>query len=246
MAPEPIQCICCKAKKDSRQEPPLRFHSLTNITGDLLAKVNRRIAYINQHNGHTFPAIEAIDPSMKACHKCFKVMSEYGDPPQPSGSHLQVYDDTPDLSFFRKATQLNNAPSYYALHTFRNHGTFAVSRMNPNSRRPIRINWAQYNIDVAQPVLYRAKMASRYRGGIERNIFILVDAAKSGREAIIEYYCSCDSGARTIGCCSHVMAVVYYLSHGRIHGVSPPNPDLPNLTIQIPRPGEEAQDSDDD
>ena len=30
------------------------------------------------------------------------------------------------------------------------------------------------------------------------------------------YYCECANGNRTIGYCSHVSVVIYYLSHGRI------------------------------
>lgn len=34
-------------------------------------------------------------------------------------------------------------------------------------------------------------------------------------DAIKGYYCDCANGLRTIGSCSHIAALVYYLSYGR-------------------------------
>lgn len=32
---------------------------------------------------------------------------------------------------------------------------------------------------------------------------------------IKRYCCECANGNRTVGCCSHVAAIIYYLSHAR-------------------------------
>ena len=32
---------------------------------------------------------------------------------------------------------------------------------------------------------------------------------------LLEYICDCANGSRTVGCCSHIAAVVYYLAHAR-------------------------------
>ncbi len=34
-------------------------------------------------------------------------------------------------------------------------------------------------------------------------------------DGIQEWMCTCKSGKRTVGCCSHVASVIYYLSNGR-------------------------------
>lgn len=34
-------------------------------------------------------------------------------------------------------------------------------------------------------------------------------------DGIKRYCCNCANGNRTIGCCSHIAAVIYYLSYGR-------------------------------
>ena len=36
-----------------------------------------------------------------------------------------------------------------------------------------------------------------------------------GYASIQRYCCECPNGKRTVGCCSHVAAVIYYLSNGR-------------------------------
>ena len=44
--------------------------------------------------------------------------------------------------------------------------------------------------------------------------FLLIDTSKAGYEAILEYYCTCPMGLRTVGCCIHVMAIVWFLGGG--------------------------------
>jgi hypothetical protein len=34
-------------------------------------------------------------------------------------------------------------------------------------------------------------------------------------EGIESWYCTCKAGMRTVGCCSHVASIVYFLSHGK-------------------------------
>lgn len=36
-----------------------------------------------------------------------------------------------------------------------------------------------------------------------------------GHQSIQRYYCDCPNGNRTVGCCSHVAAIIYYLSFTR-------------------------------
>ena len=36
-----------------------------------------------------------------------------------------------------------------------------------------------------------------------------------GVSGILEHVCDCANGNRTVGCCSHIAAIIYYLSHAR-------------------------------
>jgi len=35
-----------------------------------------------------------------------------------------------------------------------------------------------------------------------------MDKAKTREDSVTEYYCTCESGARTVGYCSHIMTIV--------------------------------------
>lgn len=53
--------------------------------------------------------------------------------------------------------------------------------------------------------------------------YILVNKDENVRDtlgAIVGYYCSCLVGKRTVGCCVHVMCIVWYLSWARSNNVS--------------------------
>jgi len=102
--------------------------------------------------------------------------------------------------------QVRNAISYYAEQ--QKEGTFLVRKFEPNSRYPIAVlNYTRYGISVENPLLVKAYMKSRYRRGKHHHIFVLV--VKTGRDSVTEYYCTCESGARTVDCCSHIMTIVY-------------------------------------
>ena len=128
--------------------------------------------------------------------------------------------------------QIRNAVSYYALHTADTEGIFFVYEFKPSSNVPV--DYAKYDIDVIDPILVKAKMDSRFRSNKLHHLFVLADRAKTGHEAIVEYYCKCDSGARTVGCCSHVMTVIWYLSYAHYRPINLPNPKLVQLALNIP------------
>lgn len=62
---------------------------------------------------------------------------------------------------------------------------------------------------------------------------MLVDKSKSERDSIVEYFCTCETGSRTVGCCSHVMTIIWYLGYGQYNEIRVPNPDITNVSITI-------------
>jgi len=60
-----------------------------------------------------------------------------------------------------------------------------------------------------------------------------MDKAKTERDSVTEYYCTCESGARTIGCCSNIMTIVWFLGYGQYYGINIPNRDMCNVPITI-------------
>lgn len=70
--------------------------------------------------------------------------------------------------------------------------------------------------------ILRGRIQSRHVRSRTYNVYIGIDAALTGREAIKHYYCTCNIGRRTVGCCSHVMCIVWYMGYAR---------HLPNINI---------------
>jgi len=88
-------------------------------------------------------------------------------------------------------------------------GTFLVRKFEPNPSHPTAaLDYTKYGISVENPFLVKTYMKSRYRSGKYHHIFVLMDKAKTGRDSVTEYYCTCECGARTVGYCSHIMTIV--------------------------------------
>lgn len=137
--------------------------------------------------------------------------------------------------------QIKNALSYYAQHQQEN--IFLVQKFQPNPRNPLsKLNYANFGITVTDPLLVKAYMKSRFRSTKNHHIFVLVDKSKTGRESIVEYFCTCETGSRTVGCCSHVMTIIWYLGHGQYNDIRVPNPNITNVSITITKVQNEELD----
>lgn len=143
--------------------------------------------------------------------------------------------DLTDLYYIALGSyQIENARSYYSQH--QKEGIFLVHKFEPPTRHPTaRIKYNQYDIIVQDPLLVKGYMKSRYRGGVKHHIFVLVDRSQSGKECISEYYCTCDSGDRTVGCCSHVMTIIWYLGYAQYQNIQVPNPAACSASVTIPK-----------
>lgn len=64
------------------------------------------------------------------------------------------------------------------------------------------------------PKFIMAKVNSRFRGGKIHKVFILFDGIQTNAEKFL-FYCTCQYGKRTLGCCGHSMTVVWYFGFGR-------------------------------
>lgn len=145
--------------------------------------------------------------------------------------------------------QINNAASYYAQHL--KDDIFLVQKFELNRRYRISaLDYASFGINISDPILVKAYMKSRFRSTKNHHIFVLVDKSKIGRNAITEYFCTCETGSRTVGCCSHVMTIIWFLGYAQYNVIHVPNRNITNVSITIPKiqnTGEEDnEDSDGD
>ncbi|RVE44543.1 hypothetical protein evm_010809 [Chilo suppressalis] len=120
--------------------------------------------------------------------------------------------------------QIKQARSYVGEH-FRLHGIYNLQI----GREQVDLS----SLGGENPFLIKAKIKSRHVGRKTYFVFIAVEREQHGRDAIIGYCCNCIVGLRTVGCCSHVMSVVWYLAYGRHEGVSAPAEFLDTVLLRV-------------
>lgn len=69
-------------------------------------------------------------------------------------------------------------------------------------------------VKTAENIL-KFQVKSRHINAKVYRCFIEYHPNKNGINGISRYCCDCANGRRTVGCCSHVAAIIYYLSHAR-------------------------------
>ena len=63
--------------------------------------------------------------------------------------------------------------------------------------------------------LLRLKVRSRHISKRTYNIYIKYNPEENALKSVAGYCCDCPNGRRTVGCCSHISACIYYLTHAR-------------------------------
>lgn len=92
--------------------------------------------------------------------------------------------------------QLKQSLGYYSEHISK-HGVFLVEKHKEISG------------------LIRCKLQSRHSNRSTYTAFVKYESSAEGRESITGYTCQCKNGLRTVGMCSHVTTIIWYLGHGR-------------------------------
>ncbi len=106
--------------------------------------------------------------------------------------------------------QLKQARSYYAEHSKAN-GRFEIQLC----RHVGPLSLSSHGLQAEDPMLIRGRIHSRFWNQTKYLIYVLVDKKMSGTDSIIGYCCQCKNGLRAVGCCAHIMTVIWYLRYGR-------------------------------
>ncbi|XP_045453701.1 uncharacterized protein LOC123662980 [Melitaea cinxia] len=133
-----------------------------------------------------------------------------------------------DLVLFGLGTyQIRQARSYYGEH-IRFHGSYIIEICRDTQ------DFSQYNLRGSGDItLIRGKIKSRHISKKQYYVYILIENNVSGRAGIVEYYCNCLVGQRTIGCCAYVMTLVWYLGWARYEeNISAPAEFLDDVYIR--------------
>ena len=146
--------------------------------------------------------------------------------------------------FFGGTYQLRNAVNYYADHRDQN-GDFVFEIANEN----LDVNFIQNNLNVEREnaQLLKAKIDSRHCGSVAYYVYVLIDRSLNNVDAIVSHCCTCMSGLRENGACSHVATVIWYFSWARHQRSLPlPGSDLENifnLGLEITNDDDDADDN---
>lgn len=107
--------------------------------------------------------------------------------------------------------QIKQAISYYGQYIKENGTNYLkVARVNNTVIEHIILK-----NKVQDPLCIQGEIGSRFQRRIKHKILILIDLMLEKTEAIVGYYCTCKNGQRTVGMCSHVMTIIWYLSYAR-------------------------------
>ncbi len=56
---------------------------------------------------------------------------------------------------------------------------------------------------------------SRHIGAKKYNVYVKYKTEVNSLDGFESWYCTCQAGMRTVGCCSHVVSIIYFLSYGK-------------------------------
>ena len=100
----------------------------------------------------------------------------------------------------------------------------------------------KFKMTLTEPGLLHANLYSRFSSAKKHSTWIKFKESWEPNEQIDEednpiegYYCSCKSGARTVGCCGHVASLLWYLSYAR-HLPTVPTPQVGALHYILDAP----------
>lgn len=108
--------------------------------------------------------------------------------------------------------QLKLTNSYYAEH-IRPDGEYTIGLYRDSVELTQNLNEA--GIPGESLWLLRGRIKSRHTRARKHYSYVVVKDGESGLDAIEHYYCSCKAGKRTVGCCAHVMVIIWYLGYAR-------------------------------
>lgn len=128
--------------------------------------------------------------------------------------------------------QVKQARSYYGEHV-RQNGLYEIE-ICPELEHSEEMVAA---VGGNRPYLLRGRIQSRHVGRRKYFTYILIDTQPSSSnclDAILGYCCNCLVGNRTVGCCCHVMAIIWYLGWARHQdNISPPASFLDNILLLV-------------
>lgn len=114
--------------------------------------------------------------------------------------------------------QIEQAASYCQEHMKKNDSRFALYVCPENL---IGDSLGPYS-EEQNPRLFFVKFLSRFRSAVDHKTFVLIDLNGIGENSVMGYCCDCYNGLRTVGCCSHVMTIIWFSLYVKNRNVPTP------------------------
>lgn len=111
--------------------------------------------------------------------------------------------------------QIRQTPSYAQVHFRRNNSEFLVFECPNIILKKFLTKFISSNKNLK---LLMGRLTSRFQSKKTHDVFVLIDLNGQGKGSVVAYCCECQNGLRTVGCCSHVMCVIWYVLHIKIPG----------------------------
>lgn len=103
--------------------------------------------------------------------------------------------------------QIRQAPNYCQCHVKENNNTFVTKVCDSNIC--LRLCGALLD-NTTNPLLLSIDLKSRFETNKFHKVYILLSLNSDEKYVLSGYFCSCKHGRRTVGCCSHVMLLLWY------------------------------------
>ena len=90
--------------------------------------------------------------------------------------------------------------------------SYLAEHINENK---IKIKVNKKNLNYESSKIIYAIIKSRHSNATKYKVYCRYKPNINEVDAIESWYCTCKTGMRTVGVCSHVASVIYYFAHGK-------------------------------
>lgn len=106
--------------------------------------------------------------------------------------------------------QIRQSTSYCQSHLKENNNTFITKICDANICQQL----CGHLLDnTSNPLLLSMDLKSRFQSNRFHRVYVLLSLDFNNKYVVNQFCCSCRHGRRTVGCCSHVMALLWYTLH---------------------------------
>lgn len=156
-------------------------------------------------------------------------------------SHRNEFQTVSNLTLFPKFTysklkqisqgsyQIRQSPSYCQLHMKNNNNNFNVNIWQGIACQTLCGHLLKNG--TSEPLLLSVDLNSRFQSNRTHKTYVLLSLDTNGNYVVNAFCCSCKHGCRTVGCCSHIMTLIWYtlhVDHNKVNGLLP-SPNFDNI-----------------